>query len=65
MDRRIVENLMQLLGLDEVLDHLANASNVCWYGHVLRREDDDVLEGHFILRSKAGEAFQDMDAAGG
>ena len=32
-----------LLGLSETIDQLAMANGVCWYGHVLRREDGHVL----------------------
>ena len=32
-----------LLGLNETIDHLAKANSVCWYGHVLQREDGHVL----------------------
>ena len=35
--------LMLMLGLSETLDHLAMAGSVCWYGHVLRREDGHVF----------------------
>ena len=28
------------------MDHLAMAGSVCWYGHVLRRED-----GHVLMRA--------------
>ena len=34
---------MLALGLNETIDQLAMASNVHWYGHVLRREDGHVL----------------------
>ena len=34
---------MFMLGLCETIDHFAMASSVCWYGHVLRREDGNVL----------------------
>ena len=34
---------MSLLGLKDALDGLARASGVRWYGHVLRRNNDDVL----------------------
>ena len=37
---------MLMLGLNETLDQLAMANSVCWYGHVLRRED-----GHVIRRA--------------
>ena len=34
---------MSLLGLTNTLDGLARASGVQWYGHVLRRDNGDVL----------------------
>ena len=34
---------MSLLGLKDSLDGLASPSRVQWYGHVLRRNDGDVL----------------------
>ena len=34
---------MFMLGLSETTDQLAMANSVCWYGHVLRREDGHVL----------------------
>ena len=34
---------MVMLGLKETLDNLAKANGVHWYGHVLRREADDIL----------------------
>ena len=40
-DRKRFEDLM--LGLNETMDQMAIASSVCWYGHVLRREDGHVL----------------------
>ena len=30
-------------GLNETADQMAMANSVCWYGHVLRREDGHVL----------------------
>ena len=36
-------NLMIMLGLNETIDHWAMANSVCWYDHVLRREDGYVL----------------------
>ena len=32
-----------MLGLNEAMDQLAMANSVCWYSHVLRREDSHVL----------------------
>ncbi|XP_006813953.1 uncharacterized protein LOC102807557, partial [Saccoglossus kowalevskii] len=43
MDRKITEDLMQMLGLKEAVDRLAKANGIRWYGHVLRREDGHVL----------------------
>ena len=34
---------MFILGLNEIIDELAMANSVRWYGHVLRREDGHVL----------------------
>ena len=34
---------MSLLGLKDTLDGLARVSGVRWYGHVLRRDNCDVL----------------------
>ena len=42
-DRKRCTDLMLMLGLTETIDQLAMASNVCWYGHVSRREDGHVL----------------------
>ena len=38
------QELMSLLGLKNTLDGLARASGVQWYGHVLRRNNSDVLK---------------------
>ena len=46
-DRKRSRDLMFVLGLSETIVHLAMTNSVCWYGHVLRRED-----GHSILRLK-------------
>ena len=34
---------MFMLCLSSAIDELAMANSVCWYGHVLRREDHHVL----------------------
>ena len=41
--KRRNQELMSLLGLKDTLDGLARASGVRWYGHVLRRDNGDVL----------------------
>ena len=33
------EELMTMLGLKEMVDQLANANGVRWYGDVLRKDD--------------------------
>ena len=43
-------DFMFMLGLKETIDQMATANSVCWYGHVLRREDVHVLRRHYILR---------------
>ena len=35
-----------MLPFNEVINHLAMANSVCWYGHVLRRKD-----GHALRRA--------------
>ena len=42
--KRNTAELMDRLGLRETIDGLANANGVRWYGHVLRREEDNVLK---------------------
>ena len=37
--RKRTTDLITILGLNETLDQLAVVNSVCWYGHVLRRED--------------------------
>ena len=42
-DRKRSTDLMFILGLNETIDQLAMANSVCWYGHVLKRENCHVL----------------------
>ena len=42
-DSKRYMDLMFMLGLKETMDQLAMVNSVCWYGHVLRREDGHVL----------------------
>ena len=32
-----------MLGIKESLDRMAKASSMQWYGHVLRKEDENVM----------------------
>ena len=38
---------MLVLELNKAIDQLAMANSVCWYGHLLRREDGYVLRRAF------------------
>ena len=42
-DKKISMDLMFMLGFNETIDQLAMANSVCWYGHVLWREDGHAL----------------------
>ena len=44
VDRKNTEEPMEMLGLKKTLDRMAKANGVRWYGHVIRREDDNVLK---------------------
>ena len=44
LDQRNSEELMDMLGMKESLDRMAKASSMRWYGHVLRKEDENVIE---------------------
>ena len=41
-DRKRSSDLMFMLGLSEAMDQLAVANSVCWYGHVLWREEREL-----------------------
>ena len=43
IEKRTSQELMSLLSLKDTLDGLARVSQVRWYGHVLRKDKDDVL----------------------
>ena len=42
-DRKIPKDYMFMSGMTETMDQLAMADSVCWYGNVLRKEDDHIL----------------------
>ena len=43
IEKRTSQKLMSLLSLKDTLDGLARASQVQWYGHVLRSNNGDLL----------------------
>ena len=44
VDRKNTEELMEMLGLKKTLDRMAKVNGVRWYGHVIRRDDDNILK---------------------
>ena len=44
IEKRISNELLNLLGLEETLDRLATVKEVQRYEHVLQRNNDDVLK---------------------
>ena len=49
MDRKNMEELMEMLVLKETLDRMAKANGVRWCGHVVRRDDDNILKKAMML----------------
>ena len=43
VDKRNTEESMDMLGLKKAADKLARTNSMRWYGHVLRRSEEDVL----------------------
>ena len=48
-DRKNDEELMKTLSLEEIFHKMANVNGVLWYGHVFRRDDDNVLKKTLML----------------
>ena len=40
---------MEMLGLKETLDRMAKANEVRWCGHVIRRDDDNILKKAMMM----------------
>ena len=43
VDTKLTKDLMQLLDLNDTMDELAKANSVRWYGHVLRKDKNNIL----------------------
>ena len=43
MEKKRTEDIMEMLGLKEMVIQMAKASEAKWYRHVLRRDDEHVL----------------------
>ena len=44
-----MEELMEMFGLKKTLDRMAKANGVTWYGHVIQRDDDNILKKSMML----------------
>ena len=40
---------MEMLGLKETLDRMAKANEVRWYGHAIKRDDDNILKKAIMM----------------
>ena len=49
VDRKNTEELMEMLGLKKTLDRMAKANGVRWYGHMIKREDDNILKKAMMM----------------
>ena len=49
VDRKNTKELMEMLGLKKTLDRMAKANGVRWYGHVIRREDDNIRKKAMMM----------------
>ena len=58
MDMRNTAEMMNMLGLKEAADKLARANGVRWYGHVLRRPEEDILM-KAVIHEVDGKCKQD------
>ena len=43
MDKKSTKDLMQMLDFNEIMDQLAKANSVRWYGHALRKDKNNFL----------------------
>ena len=49
VNRKKIEELMEMLRVKETLDRMAKASGLRWYGHVIRRDDDNILKKAMMM----------------
>ena len=50
MDRKKMEDVMEMLDLRKTLDGMAMVNGVRWYRHVIRRDDDNILKKAMMLQ---------------
>ena len=49
VDKKNMENLMEMLDKKETLDRMAKANGLRWYGHVIIRDDDNILKKAMMM----------------
>ena len=52
VDKKSTKDLMQMLDLNEAIDQQAKANSVCWYGHVLRKDKNNILRRALYSKAK-------------
>ena len=52
MDKKLTKGLMQMLDLNEIIDQLAKAISVRWYGHALRKDKKNFMRRLLDLKVK-------------
>ena len=52
IEKKRTEDLMEMLGLKETVAQMAKVNGVRWYGHVLRRDNGQVLRKAFSSEGK-------------
>ena len=53
LDENNDKELMEMLGLKETFDKMAMVNGLLWYGHVVRRDDGNVLKKALMLEVNA------------
>ena len=52
LNKKSTNDLMQMLDLNETIDQLAIANSVRWYGHVLRKDKNNLLRRALHVKVK-------------
>ena len=52
-ERKRAKDFKLSLNLNETIDQSAMANSVCWYGHVLRKEDGHVLKRALVFGAES------------
>ena len=66
VDSKNNEELIEMLGVKERLDKMAKTNGVRWYGHVVSRDDDNVLQRALMVevngqRKREGQSRRGED----